>query len=284
MTEKKVTITCSDNFPLSAVLFVPDETKAVVMLAPATGIKKGFYRSFATYLCEMGYVVITFENRGIGESKVGSINNGNPNLADWGRLDMTAVLEYLKSEFQGHQYHLIGHSAGGQLVGFMDNCHDLTSMFNFASSSGSLKYAEFPFRLKSAFYLTMFIPWSNLFFGQVNSQWVGMGEPLPKNVGKQWGKWCKGTGYVKVDLDTEIKEHHYYDLHLKSKWIYAQDDDIANSRTVQDMIRVYTKIESETVELNPKDLGMHDIGHMKFFSSKRKELWPMAVEWLESQS
>ncbi|MEO0404231.1 MAG: alpha/beta hydrolase, partial [Bacteroidota bacterium] len=213
---------------------------------------------------------------------VGSINNGNPSLTNWGKLDLAAAFACLQKEYPNGQYHLVGHSAGGQLVGLMDNCHKLSSMFNFASSSGSLHYAKYPFRLKSAFYLKMFIPWSNMFFGQVNSQWVGMGEPLPKQVGKQWGKWCSGKGYVDVDLNSEIKEHHYDDLKLPTKWMYATDDDIANADTVKDMIRVYSKIESEVVALSPQELGFHDIGHMKFFSSRRKSLWPMALEWLKA--
>ncbi|MEO0405018.1 MAG: alpha/beta hydrolase, partial [Bacteroidota bacterium] len=68
---KNITIKCSDGFSLAGILFQPEQVKGAVLIGPATGIKKEFYTNFASYLCENGYAVLTFENRGIGESKVG---------------------------------------------------------------------------------------------------------------------------------------------------------------------------------------------------------------------
>ena len=279
VTEKAI-IKCDDGFEIVGTLFEPNKLKSVVMIAPATGIKKQFYRSFAQYLCERDFAVLIFDNRGIGESIRESINNGNPSLTNWGVLDMTAALEYLKSKFPNKEYHLIGHSAGGQLVGLMKNAMDLKSMFNFGSSSGSLKYSKYPFKLKSSFWLNIYIPLSNLIFGHTKSQWVGMGEPLPKEVGKEWTRWCNGTGYVKVDLGSRIREHLYDQLALNSMWVHAKDDDIANYDNVKDMIRVYPKMKAEIVSLSPAEYGFADIGHMKFFSRKKSKLWGLTIDWL----
>lgn len=97
--KKEIKIRCEDNFLLSGTLYHPEELKGAVMIAPATGIKKHFYNSFAQYLSENGFGVITFDNRGIGGSKNGSINDVNASLINWGTLDMTAVLTALKNEF-----------------------------------------------------------------------------------------------------------------------------------------------------------------------------------------
>lgn len=254
------------------------------MIAPATGIKRQFYNSFATFLSENGYAVITFDNRGIGESIGKSINAPNASLTNWGKLDMTAVLEQLKTTFPNVNYHLIGHSAGGQLIGLMKNAKDLTSIFNFGSSSGSLHYSKYPFKLKSAFWMNCYIPMSNFIFGHTKSQWVGMGEPLPKEVASQWSLWCNGKGYVAVDLDEKIKEHCYNELAFKSLWLHAEDDDIANHKSVKDMIRVFPNIQYEVITLKPKKLGFKDIGHMSFFRTKKKVLWNFAIDWFNKQS
>lgn len=280
MKEIKVKIKCDDNFELAGKLFKQKNIKSCVIIAPATGIRKEFYYAFSRNLAENGFATLTFDNRGIGESKGDSINYSNASLTNWGKLDMTATLEYMKKEFPKRNYHIIGHSAGGQLVGLMNNAKEIKSMFNFGSSSGSLHYSKYPFKLKSYFWLNLYIPISNLIFGHTKSQWVGMGEPLPKNVGKEWTKWCNGKGYVKVDLDTKIKNHLYYDINLNSIWVHAKDDEIANYKNVKDMIRVYTKIDSKILTLSPKEYGFKDIGHMKFFSKKRKELWNIAIDWL----
>ncbi|ALM22075.1 alpha/beta hydrolase [Nonlabens sp. MIC269] len=265
---------------LSGKLFKPKNISSSVMIAPATGITKKFYSAFANYLAEKGFATLTFDNRGIGESKGNSINSSNASLTNWGKLDMTAALECLKSEIPNSEYHLIGHSAGGQLVGLMKNAKEIKSMFNFGSSSGSLEYTKYPFKLKSFFWLNFYIPLSNLIFGHTKSQWVGMGEPLPKNVGKEFTKWCNGKGYVKVDLDTKIKEHLYNELSFNTLWVHAKDDEIANYENVKDMIRVHPNIKSTILTLSPKEYGFKDIGHMKFFSKRKKELWDLTIKWL----
>lgn len=277
----EIKIKCADGFDLTGTLFEPSELKSAVMIAPATGIKKTFYRKFAEFLAENGYGAITFDNRGIGDSKGESLNGVNASLLNWGKLDMTAVLEELKKRFPDSEYHLVGHSAGGQLVGLMENADELKSIFNFACSSGSLRLMKFPYRITANFFMNVAIPLSNLFFGHMKSQWFGMGEPLPKQIASDWSRWCNGTGYVAVDLNKKIKEHHYDKLKIPSLWLHAEDDDIANIDTVKDMIRVYSKISAEIITLRPQDFGYNDIGHMKFFSSKRDKLWNYALDWLE---
>lgn len=278
---KEIKITCSDGFILGGSLFEVEKPKAAIMLGPATGIKRNIYQAFAGFLAENGYTVLTFNNRGIGDSKGAHINEGEPSLLKWGKLDMTAALEYLKEAYPDKEYHLIGHSAGGQLPGLMENALELKSIFNVASSSGSMSTLSGGFRLQSLFFLNFFIPLSNFLFGKTNSQWVGMGEPLPKKVASDWSRWCNGKGYVQVDLDTKIKEHHYREMELAALWIHPTDDEIANFENVKDMIRVFPNMKAQIKTLDPKDHGLKEIGHMKFFHPKNQVLWKYALDWFD---
>ena len=82
------------NRALAATVYRPrDEVKAAVMIAPATGIKRQFYHNFATYLAASGFVVITFDNEGIGESLSSDLTKCDASLISWGRHDMPAVLD-----------------------------------------------------------------------------------------------------------------------------------------------------------------------------------------------
>ncbi len=119
-------IVCADGYQLTTTVYEPEAgIKAAVMIAPATGIKQGFYNSFATHLAENGYGVICFDNRGIGKSIDPNAKDQELSLITWGRQDMTAILEALKQIFPNTNYHLVGHSAGGQLIGLMDNYADI---------------------------------------------------------------------------------------------------------------------------------------------------------------
>lgn len=279
-----IQIRCSDGFQLAGRLFTPKSTKAAVLTAPATGIKKEFYQSFAKFLSENGYAVLIFDNRGIGGSVGPSINEDSYSLFNWGKLDMTAGLDHLRKVFPETKYHLVGHSAGGQLVGLMENAEYLTSIFNFACSSGSLRNMPYPFKLQAHFFMNVYIPLSNLLFGHTKSQWVGMGEPLPKVVASDWRRWCNGQGYIAVDLGSRIHNHSYDTLLLPSLWLHASDDSIANLKNVKEMISVYKSISADIITLSPRQFGYKDIGHMKFFRSKRKELWKYALDWINAQN
>lgn len=278
----EISVTCTDGVDLSAALFQPQvQLKAAVMIAPATGIKKTFYYALASFLSEAGYGVICFDNRGIGQSHQGKINDVDASLINWGKLDMTAVLERLKIHFPDVSYHLIGHSAGGQLLGLMGNSLEIKSMFNYACSSGYIGSIPYPSKITGSFFLRIFMPLSSLIFGQANNQWMGMGEPLPKKVARQWSKWCTKPGYVANDFGKEIKSHHYDDLTLPAKWVHAVDDPIANFENVKDMIRIYSRSKSEILTLSPESSGHSSLGHMQFFSSKKKDLWTYVLDWLE---
>lgn len=280
MKVENTIIECSDGRTLSAMTYLPEVLQAAVMIAPATGIKKNFYNAFATYLAENGYGVICFENRGIGNSKQGLIKNDKASLISWGTLDMPGVLNQLKNTFPNTSYHIIGHSAGGQLIGLMENANELSSILNFASSSGSLKNMNYPFKLSAAFFLNVYIPLSNVLFGYTKTQWVGMGEPLPKSVAAQWEKWCNGSGYVKTDFGKEIKKHWYDEITIPSLWMHATDDGIANLPNVKEMVSVYPNSKSKIVTLDPARIGLKEIGHMKFFTRKNRDLWTYALDWL----
>lgn len=282
MTYIDTKIKCKDGELIAATLYSPNQApKGAILVAPATGIKRQFYGNFAKCLAENGYGVICFDNRGIGGSLSGKIKNSNASLQCWGEQDMSAVLEQLKVNFPNTKYHLIGHSAGGQLVGLMDNALELNSIFNFGCSSGQLNNMSFVHKIKAKFFMNFFIPVNNLVFGYTKSQWVGMGEPLPKNVAKQWQNWCNGQGYVKEAFGKTVFTHFYDELAIPSLWVNAIDDEIANNANVADMLSVFPKLNAKTLTLNSKDYGLNEIGHMKFFSQKSQVLWNLTLEWLE---
>lgn len=282
-----IKIDCSDAYQLAATLFTPASSiqlKAAVMIAPATGIKRGFYAAFAEYLAEQGYAVLTFNNRGIGDSLHGKVKDSNASLRDWGYLDMPAALQALIKACPDTKYHLIGHSAGGQLVGLMYNYDKISSMFNIACSSGQLDNMAWAYRIKAKFFMGVFAPLSNAIFSYTNTQWIGMGEPLPKAVAQEWCDWCNGAGYIATAFGKTVKEHWYDAIACPAIWLNASDDDIANDKNVDDMTRVFTRQQAERLRLEPLEQGLNEIGHMKFFSRKSKKLWPLATNWLDSHS
>lgn len=289
---KDITLTCSDEVKLAATIFAPpvgERIKSAILVAPATGVKRQFYSKFSQWLSTHGHAVMTFDNRGIGDSLCGELRACRASLSAWGYLDMPAAWEEVRRRFpNAGGYHVAGHSAGGQLVGLMHNAIDntdestITSMFNVCCSSGRITNMDFMFGLRARWFLHVFIPLNNWAFGYSNIQWLGMGEPLPYHVGRQWGEWCNGQGYVKTAFGQEVDRHWYDKIICPSKWIHVSDDDIANMANIHDMISVHSsqfQDAAEIVSLRPVDYGLKEIGHMRFFSSSNKILWNIALQW-----
>ena len=67
---KELFLQTSDHFPISVKIFEPEISSGKLLLInAATGVKQQVYFSFAKYFAEKGFTVITYDYRGIGESK-----------------------------------------------------------------------------------------------------------------------------------------------------------------------------------------------------------------------
>lgn len=278
--QNDIKIKGTNGTELTATIFIPENLRGAIMIGPATGIKRQFYFNFCKFLAENEYAVITYNNQGIGDSSNSNLKKSDADLISWGQSDMSHVFAKLKELVPDTKYHLIGHSAGGQLVGLMRGAPELTSIINYACSSGSLKHISYPFKFSAIFFLNCFIPISNSLLGYTNSKLMGMGEPLPKKVAQQWKEWCNRTGYIKNYLDSHEITHYYSKLSCPTLWINSTDDKIANNKNVDDMIRVFPNLKIEKLTLKPCDYKLKEIGHMKFFSKQNKVLWDTVLDWL----
>ncbi len=271
---------------LAASLYAPDKPpEKAVLIAPATGIGRRFYHAFAEYLARQGYGVLSFDFQGVGDSLAGKLRDCPASLVSWGANDLPAALDELTRQFPASTYHLIGHSAGGQLPGLMPNAARLSSLLAVAGSSGCLANMPASYRPRAELFMRVIIPVGNALTGVSRTDLVGMGGPLPREAGAQWARWCLGRGYVETGFGREVGLHCYDTLDIPSLWVNASDDEIAVDANVNDMIRVFTKMapRAEKLTLNPAEHGLKSIGHMGFFKRGSQVLWPLASGWLERQ-
>src|SRR5690242_17565370 len=87
-----------DETPIAATLFLPESHNAnqqTVLIASAMGIPRRFYRHYAGFLAEQGFVVLSFDYRGIGDSRKGSLWGNEASMAEWGGQDLQAALKWL---------------------------------------------------------------------------------------------------------------------------------------------------------------------------------------------
>ena len=128
---KELTLKTSDNFPLSVKLFEPEISNGKVLLInSATGVKQQVYFSFAKYLAENGFTVITYDFRGINESKPKNLKNFKASMRIWGTEDFKTLTSFIQENYQKYRKFCLGHSVGALILG-MNQDSKIFEKFNF---------------------------------------------------------------------------------------------------------------------------------------------------------
>lgn len=286
MTQEKIQVVCADGVALAAILLQPTQAaKAVVQINSATATPKEYYLPFAEYLVENGFIACVFDYRGVCESATQPMKTYDFPYSDWGQKDMAGVLEYLDERFPVLPKLVMGHSVGGQKIGFADNYQKIKGMVTFATSAGYWGYMPLTYRLTTHFFFHIFTPISNLLFGYVAAKRWGLMEDLPYRVVKEWRDYCSVPEYFfdKKFYGKTTPIGHYHHLTFPIQLYWATDDTIVNARSVESFWKNVKSNKSISIEtLSPKDYGVAAIGHFGFFRRKFRDiLWPKALMKLE---
>ena len=94
-----------------------DSARPIVIINAATSVRCRHYARFADYLHANGFDVITYDYRGIGESRPASMKGLRASWSDWGTLDFEAMLKRAQREFPGQPIDVVAHSFGGCAAG-----------------------------------------------------------------------------------------------------------------------------------------------------------------------
>jgi predicted alpha/beta hydrolase len=81
-------ILTDDGYGLATRFEIPErKTTGAVLIVPAMGVPQSFYQPLAQWLAGEGYAAATFDYRGMGASRNGSLRGLKADILDWARLD-----------------------------------------------------------------------------------------------------------------------------------------------------------------------------------------------------
>jgi predicted alpha/beta hydrolase len=277
-------ISCADGTTLQGQLFAArgDQPRPPVLIGPATGVPQRFYFRFADWLAGQGHTVLVFDYRGIGQSLRGPLKGCGATLIEWGQQDLVAALDALLQHTGANQAQLIGHSAGGQMMGLMPNHHRIARVVGVATSTGWFKAMRPGFKWQARFALRLAVPLATRFKGYGPTSWFGLGEDLPSTVARQWGQWCEAGGYATNAVKGRPSEDFHSQVHMPITVFHATDDDIATPTTVADLLRTFPAAIKQVHHIAPRDHGLKRIGHIDWFRTSHQALWPLLAQALKA--
>ena len=284
-----LTIHCQDGYALAARFYASDRTQPhfPILVCPATGITMQFYHHFNTWLQAQGYDVLCFDFRGIGQSLHDALKDSKASIVQWGQLDIPAAIDALLYKTQAEKVILLGHSAGGQLLGIVPNHHKVAQVIAVSGSTGHVKGLKGRTKLLAPLMFDVIFPIGRYTIGYGPTQAIGMGENLPKDVAREWAQFCSQPGYVINAIGKTISaaQDYHAEIRLPITAIWPTDDEIATEANVKDLLRLYPNAHTKIVELNPQQYGHSSIGHMLMFKRSHQNLWPIiAAELLTPQT
>lgn len=284
MTDSKVSIALDNGSYLSGTLFHNSQLpyNSAILMCSGTGFLQKFYAPLATWLANKGYTVLTFDYQGIGASLNTPLKDCSVRLQDWGTQDIPAALDFLLASTGLETAILLGHSAGGQMLGVMPNHAKVSKLIGIAASTGHVANMRPEFARKALLMFNVYMPVSNLLFGCAKAKRINWGEDLPRFVAKQWAQWCKNGHYVKTAIDRgDIKHDFHQDITQTITAIHADDDDIANEANVAEFLSLYPNANKITLSLNPKQYGFNSIGHNLIFRPSHQALWELILREIQ---
>ncbi len=269
-----------DGWELAGTIYRGVAPQVAILISAGTGFPRRFYRHVAAYLAQRGAVVLTYDFRGIGESGSDNLAVSGIDYPDWGRLDMSAALEHLQSIAPEVPLATLGHSIGGQFVGFMQNHHKATRHAFVAVGSGHWgvhKLRNIPLEL---FFWWGYGAYCLTRHGYVPAGGLWGGEALPPDVFRTWRRWSARRGYLLPELAEGRYPHRFDDpCSPISAWVLS-DDPIATETACGDTLSHYSKAEKHLVMRTPKQLGTKKVGHDGAFRKGREALWAELWDWL----
>ena len=259
-----------DGRSLAATHFDAQAPRGAVVLAGAMGVSRGFYAPFASFLAERGFHALTFDYRGIGESRGAPRDDRAIALHDWGERDLAGAFDFMRARHPALPLQLVAHSVGGQLFGLVSDAPAVGAVF-VGSQSGHWRHWKGLGRLGMWGLWHAALPTFAATLGRIPMRAIGQGEDLPGGVGAEWARWGRHRDYV---------------------WSYAaprgglgfarwtgpltsyaiSDDGYAPRAAVAALAAMYTQAIVELREVHPSQVGEKRVGHFGVFRERLRDL------------
>jgi predicted alpha/beta hydrolase len=280
----------ADGFRLRGHLWKSDpQPHTALLINPATGVAARYYSRYAAYLARAGFCVMTYDYRGIGESRPESLKGFRATKHDWGALDCEAAIQFLHQINPKLPMMAVCHSIGGFALGLAPSA----TIINRALFVGC-QYAYWnDYRLLLR--VPMWMNWHILMpvltgvFGYFPGKALRWLEDLPAGVAMEWAtrfhssfhQRYKHLPHAMPPAEGEVLEARMGAIKADILAIADVNDPFATPSATARLLSYFKASDREFVRINCQKYQLPKLGHFGFFHDRFKStLWPQSVDWL----
>jgi predicted alpha/beta hydrolase len=283
--EERFDLVAKDGVRLAATLHAPvGEPKAALQINAGTGIKRQFYRNFATYLAARGYAVLTFDMRGMGESLHEPLARCKATMYDWAQQDMPAALDWLAQRYPNLPRFALGHCLGAQLTGLMPNHELLDGLVFVFAPKGDLYEGSLKGKVLGTLFMGIYMPLTIPLFGYARVSSLLPAENLPAGVARDWTRLLFHRGWIKGDCAERGQRAYYHEITAPILALAVDNDFYAPPKACAKLLsEYYTGSESKLITWRAADASEpSQLTHLGFFRRKFADShWSQLTAWLD---
>jgi predicted alpha/beta hydrolase len=258
-----------------------NSARPVVIINAATSVRCRHYTRFADYLHANGFDIITYDYRGIGESRPASMKGLRASWSDWGALDFEAMLKRAQREFPGQPIDVVAHSFGGCAAGLGASGPVIRRVVTVGAQFAYWRdYAPaHRWRMFGKWHLVM--PVLTLLCGYFPGKRLGWLEDTPAGVVRDWS--TSTARYEKRPSGQDLHVKTFAAVKAQILAISISDDPYGTIPAIERLLGYFTDSRKTHLRIAPEDIDQTEVGHFAFFrSAYQATLWPIALSWLQS--
>jgi len=250
------------------------QPRGTVVIAPAIGIPQSYYQSFARWLAEQGFLAVTFDYYGVGESLHGPLRQVRHDVIDWARHDWSAVLGAARAAHPQRPLYWIGHSLGGQIVPFIEDNQRIDKLITVACGSGYWKTNAG--RPRALLLWQLLIPLLTPLYGYFPGKRLNIIGDLPRGVARQWRTWCLNPRYAAGV--SQAHQARYSAFRQPVSGLAFTDDEMISAANIRTLHDAFDQAPVRVRFIDPQAHAAERVGHLGFFRSRfRDSLWPQCL-------
>ncbi|MHA6136239.1 alpha/beta hydrolase family protein [Pseudomonas mohnii] len=258
-----------------------DTQRPVVIINAATSVRCRHYSRFADYLFANDFDVITYDYRGIGESRPASLKGLKASWSDWGALDFEAMLKRAQREFPDQPIDVVGHSFGGCAAGLGASGRLIRRLVTVGAQFAYWRdYAPaHRWRMLGKWHVVM--PLITMIYGYFPGKRLGWLEDTPAGVVRDWS--TPTARYERRPSGQDLHVRNFAAVTAKALAISVSDDPYGTIPAIERLLGYFTHASNTHLRIAPEDIGEKEVGHFAFFrSAYQATLWPIALSWLQN--